>query len=204
MTDPFQLLGLPRRPWLEPDDVKAAFLARSAPVHPDKIHSAPEAEKAAAARAFAELNAAHLALAEPKTRLLHLLTLERGAKPADIQNLPAGLAELFTEVATRCRETDVFLAEKARVTSPLLQVQWFERAQARLEELDLLHQKLNDFHQRLTGELRALDRRWPAPGPDAGAVPAALLDDVEQLYRLYGYYNRWHRQLNERKTGLMI
>jgi len=200
MTDCFQLLAAPRRPWLDPDWLKQQFLDRSARVHPDKIHAASEADKAAAARAFAELNAAHLCLAEPKTRLLHLLELELGAKPKDIQQIPVQLADLFAEVAGQCRHTDGFLAEKARATSPLVQVELFERSQEWLEKLDGLQQKLDAFNQRLAAELQALDARWLAV--DATTRPAVLAE-LEDLYRLLGYFNRWNRQLLERKVALM-
>jgi DnaJ-domain-containing protein 1 len=97
MTDNFALLNEPRRPWLEPDLLKQKFLALSANAHPDKIHSASESDKSAAAKQFSELNAAYNCLLEPKLRLLHLLELELGAKPKDIQTDPAALADLFAE-----------------------------------------------------------------------------------------------------------
>ena len=135
MTDYFALLNEPRRPWLEPEALKAKFLALAAEAHPDKQHGANEAEKLAANRRYAELNAAYHCLAEPKSRLLHLLELELGAKPKDVQQIPSALADLFAEVATTCRNADAFLAEKDKATSPLLQVQLFERAQEWVERL---------------------------------------------------------------------
>src|SRR6516164_10776349 len=127
MTDNFALLDEPRRPWLDTDALKQKFLGLSASAHPDKIHSAGEAEKSGAAKSFAELNAAYNCLAEPKSRLLHLLQLELGAKPKDVQQIPPALADLFVEVAAACRDSDAFLAEKRKITSPLVQVGFFER-----------------------------------------------------------------------------
>src|SRR5271169_2956497 len=98
MTDNFALLSELRRPWLDTNALKQKFLALSASAHPDKIHSAGELEKSGAAKSFAELNAAYNCLAEPKSRLLHLLELELGAKPKEIQQIPAALADLFAEV----------------------------------------------------------------------------------------------------------
>ena len=122
MTDYFALLDEPRRPWLEPEALKAKFLKLAAETHPDKQPALNETEKAAANRSYAELNAAYHCLAEPKSRLLHLLELELGAKPKDVQQIPSALADLFAEVATTCRNADAFLTEKNKVTSPLLQV----------------------------------------------------------------------------------
>jgi curved DNA-binding protein CbpA len=200
MTDYFALLGEPRRPWLEPAAIREKFLARSGGLHPDKIHAASDAEKAAAAAAFAELNAAQLCLADPKARLRHLLELERGAKPADIQQIPSALAGLFIEVSTACRNVDTLLAEKAATTSPLLLVGCFERSQAWIETLDALRLRLQEFDRQLADQLKALDAKWPAA---EAASHAALLAEAEELYRLFGYFNRWNRQLTERKLLLM-
>ncbi len=116
MTDYFVLLDEPRRPWLEPEALKSKFLALAAGAHPDKQHNADELQKAAVNRRYAELNAAYRCLTEPKSRLLHLLQLELGAKPAEVQKIPSALADLFAEVATTCRNADTFLAEKNRTT----------------------------------------------------------------------------------------
>src|SRR5476651_706105 len=144
MSDYFALLNEPCRPWLDAELLKQKFLALSASAHPDKIHSGSESEKSAAAKQFAELNAAYNCLLEPKSRLLHLLELELGAKPKDIQQIPTALADLFAEVATSCRNADTFLVEKNKATSPLLQVQLFERGQDWVDKLNVLQRKLNE------------------------------------------------------------
>ncbi len=196
MSDYFALLNEPRRPWLNAEALKQKFLKLSAAVHPDKIHSASDAEKAAATKFFAELNAAYNCLLEPKSRLLHLLELESGAKPKDVQQIPPALADLFAEVANNCRNADSFLVEKSAVTSPLLQVQWFERAQEWIERLNLLQKKLGGLHEQLLGELKSADANWPT------AARPELLARLEELYRLFSYFNRWSRQLQERITRL--
>jgi DnaJ-domain-containing protein 1 len=199
MTDNFALLNEPRRPWLEADLLKQKFLALSANLHPDKIHSANDAGKNAATKKFAELNAAYNCLLEPKSRLLHLLELELGAKPKDIQTIPPALADLFAEVSMTCRSADAFLAEKSKVTSPLLQVQLFERAQDRVETLNGLQRKLNEPREKLTDELKSLDARWISA--DA-ASRREILPKLEKLYRLFGYFNRWNGQIQERVIQL--
>src|SRR5271155_3269440 len=157
MSDHFARLNEGRRPWLDADRLKETFHALSGTMHPDKIHSADQNAKALAARQFAELNAACQCLTDPKTRLLHLLELERGEKPKDIQQIPAGLADWFVEVAKVCRETDGFLAEKARTTSPLLLVQFFQRGQDWVAKLNALQKELNKLRDRVTDELKSLD-----------------------------------------------
>lgn len=197
--DYFSLLSEPRRPWLDTDLLKQTFLTLSASAHPDKIHSASDADKADATKKFTELNAAFHCLAEPKSRLLHLLELERGAKPADIQQIPAALADLFAGIATTCRHADAFLAEKSSVTSPLLQVQLFERGQDWVEKLNALQQTLNALREQALTDLKSLDAVWMQAENNSRTE---ILPKLEELYRLFGYFNRWQNQIRERVVQL--
>lgn len=201
MIDYFALVSEPRRPWLEPDVLKQKFLTLSASLHPDRIHSAGAAAWAGAATSFAELNAAYTCLADPKSRLRHLLELELGAKPKDIEEIPAALADVFADVAMTCRSTDGFLAERSRGTSPLLQVQRFEHAQDWVDKLQALQQKLSGVQGQLLEELKALDGRWVNLAAEARHE---ILSNLEELYRLFGYFNRWNKQINERLVQLAI
>jgi len=201
MTDFFALLNEPRRPWLEPKALKAKFLKLAAETHPDKQRSTNEAEKNAANRRYAELNTAFQCLSDPKSRLRHLLELELGAKPKDVEQIPNALADLFAEVATTCRNTDTFLSEKGKVTSPLLQVGFFERAQEWIENLNRLQKRLGGLREKLSGELNLLDEKWVAT--DA-AARENILPKLEELYRLFGYFNRWHSQIQERVVRLSL
>jgi curved DNA-binding protein CbpA len=200
MTDYFALLKEPRRPWLEPETLKSKFLALASETHPDKQRAGCEAEKLAANRRSAELNAAYHCLAEPKSRLLHLLELEQGAKPGDIQQIPDGLADLFAEVAATCRDCDNFLNDKIKATSPLLQVQQFQRAQEWVERLRGLQAKLAWFNIQLIEELKSLDASWTTQT----AERMALLSRLEELYRLFSYFNRWNSQIQERIVQLSL
>ena len=199
--DNFTLLNEPRRPWLDPNSLKQKFLALSSAVHPDKIHSASQSEKNDASKNFAELNAAYNCLVAPKSRLLHLLELERGAKPKDVQQIPADLADLFAEVATICRQIDAFLAEKTKAVSPLLQVQLFQCAQEWIEKLNGIQKKLTSLNEELSAKLKLLDAQWIIANSPARA---ALLDDLETLYRLFSYFNRWGGQIQERIIQLSL
>lgn len=201
MTDNFALLSESRRPWLDTDALKQKFLSLSASAHPDKVHGADDASRMDAGKSFAELNAAYACLAEPKSRLLHLLELERGVKPNEIQHIPPALANLFAEVATTCRSADDFITEKNKVTSPLLRVQWFERGEEWVEKLKTLQRKLNRLHESLMEELKRVDADWGGTQPGARGD---TLSQVEELYRLFGYFNRWSRQVQERVVQLSI
>ena len=199
--DYFALLNEPRRPWLDADLLKQKFLALATVAHPDRVHNASDSDKAEATKRYTQLNAAFNCLAEPKLRLLHLLELELGAKPKDIQTIPAALADLFAEVANSCRSADDFLAEKSKATSPLVQVQLFERGQDWVEKLNGLQRKLNELREKSSRELKALDAEWIS----ADAVSRReILPKLEELYRLFGYFNRWNNQIQERVVQLSL
>jgi curved DNA-binding protein CbpA len=195
MTDHFALLNEPRRPWLDAAALKAKFLARSAEVHPDRVHQSPEADKLAANQRYTELNAAYNCLREPRHRIRHLLELELGAKPSDLTNVPDDLMEVFFSVGKVFREVDALLVEKGRATSPLLQVQFFERGQDWVEKLGALREKISVRRDVLVGELQAVDAGWET----ATLKPT---DVLLRIWRLLSFYDRWLTQIQERVVQL--
>ncbi len=202
--DNFALLSEPRLPWLDADELKQRFHSLSGPVHPDRVHSAVEEEKLSANQRYAELNAAYNCLREPRDRLLHLLELEFGKKPSDIQKIPPGTMDLFVEVGQTCRDADAFLVEKAKVTSPLLKVQLFERGQDWTDKLHALQQKINGKREELAAELRTLNSVWES-APQIGSadrIAALPLERLEQIYRVFSYIARWSEQIQERVVQL--
>jgi len=204
VTDNFALLNEPRLPWIDPDLLKQRFLPLSAPFHPDRVHGGSEAEKLSANQRYAELNSAYNCLREPKERLLHLLELESGANPSDIQKIPPGTMDLFVEVGQTCRDADAFLAEKSKVTSPLLKVQMFERGHEWTDKLNGLQQKINAKREALSAELREMNSTWQkAPSIGSPERASALpLERLEQVYRTFSYIARWSEQIQERVVQL--
>jgi DnaJ-domain-containing protein 1 len=206
VTDAFLLLNEPRRPWLDADALKSRFLELSSPLHPDRQHGAGEADKAAANTRYADLNAAFNTLREPKDRLLHLLELEQGSKPKDIQRIPPGTMDLFVEVGQICRDVDGFLAEKGKVTSPLLRVRMFEQGMDWTDKLNSLQQRINARRDELTAELRSLNPAWESAPPigSANRAEALPLERLEQVYRILSYVARWTVQIQERSVQLAM
>lgn len=198
MIDYFALLGEPRRPWLDSELLKQKFLALSSSVHPDRVHNLGEAERAAAQERYTDLNAAYNCLREPRERLHHLLDLERGALSKDVQRIPGELMDISLEVGQACREADAFLAEKAKVTSPLLQVTFFERSEGFRDKLQGLRQKIEGLNNRLNEELKQVDDSWQASLEKRGS----LLPRLEELHRLFSYFARWTAQIQERIVRL--
>lgn len=204
MTDYFSLLDESRRPCIDAAEVKAKFLARSAEVHPDRFHEAAEADKLVATDRFAALNAAHNCLREPRERLRHLLELESGCAPENTQQVPPDAMDLFMEVGQLCRDTDQFLEARARVSSPLLKVQWFERGMQWTDRLNALQHKLGSRRDALAVELQTMNAAW-ATAPSAGSPArrdALPLDRLEEIYRAFSYVLRWTAQVQERLVQL--
>lgn len=197
MTDYFALLDEPRRPWLDPDWLKQKFLALSAKVHPDRVHGAGETQKRSAQQRYAELNEAYNHLRHPKERLQHLIEIETGARLQQVQQIPPDLMAFFVEVGQLFKQTNVFLEEKARTSSPLLQVQLFETGQLWLDKLKALQQQLDSRQQQLLTELKAMDARWVEQGKSDPATRATMLLRLEELYRLFSYFARWEGQIQE-------
>ena len=199
VTDLFSLFGEPRRPWLDLEALKKKFLSLSSELHPDRVHNASAAEKEAAHLRLTTLNDGYLRLREPKDRLRHLLELELGSKPKDIQRIPPDLMDLFMEVSQLCRQTDAFLTEKRAATSPLVQVQMFERSQEWTEKLMDLQKTLKARLDELEAQLKGIDAAWPARD---SSTRTATIDRLETLYRLFSYYARWSSQIQERIVQL--
>ncbi len=202
MSDCFALLDEPRRPWLDPARLKEKFLALSTTVHPDRVHGGTEAERSTAQERYTQLNAAYQCIREPKARLQHLLELETGAKPAQVQNIPAEMMQLAQTVGQLCRQADAFLTEKRATTSPLLQVQLFERGQQWSEKVSELQRQLQSHQERLEAELKALDAAWDAKASGGSGTREMALKQLEALYRLFSYFGRWSNQLQERLVQL--
>jgi hypothetical protein len=203
VTDCFALLDEPHRPWLDVDALKAKFLARSAAVHPDRFHNAPAAGRAAAQESYTALNAAFTTLREPKDRLQHLLELESGAKPGNIQSTPAELMDLFFAVGQLCRDVDFFLLEKGRANSPLLKVKMFRRAMEWTNQINALQTRLHAKRGEVEAELQAMNEAWLAAPSEPESRRAALpLARLEPLYRTFSFLSRWAGQLQERLVSL--
>lgn len=195
VMDHFAVLAEPRRPWLDAEALKTKFHVLSAEVHPDRVHEAAPAEKLAAQQRYTELNAAYQCLREPRSRIRHLLELELGAKPSDLTNIPEDLMNLFFAVGKQLRETNTLLAEKAAASSPLLQVELFERAQAAVAPLQELQEQIVARRDLLLAQLKTVDANW-----DRGDRKPT--EELLNLWRWLSFYDRWLGQLHDRVAQL--
>ena len=153
MTDCFALLAEPRRPWLDPAALKDKFHRLGAEHHPD-VTGKDGAD-------FAAINTAYATLADPKTRVKHLLELEfPGAAVQGLQAPPPGITELFGTVARERRGAADFLEKRATMRSPLeITLAAPEKLAAR-DALERLEEKLAQEQQGFLTRLKALDTQW--------------------------------------------
>lgn len=206
VTDYFVVLDLPRRPWLESQDLQNRFLARSAEVHPDRFHSAPAEQREHANQAFTAANTAYQVLRDTKQRIRHLLELERGHPLAQLERLPGAATDFFFQVGGLCRQVDQFLAKnRSNATSPLLRVRHFEAAMRWRGQLQTVQTTLNRKREELERELELMNTTWEALGEvQADRTGSLPLTRLEEIYREYSYISRWLEQVRERMVELAV
>lgn len=90
MGDAFDILGLPVRMDLQPDQVERAYLRRAAGAHPDAAGAGDDS-------ASAELNAARSDLIDPETRANLVLARLGGPNKEQDRSLPEGFLAFIME-----------------------------------------------------------------------------------------------------------
>jgi curved DNA-binding protein CbpA len=181
MTDYFALLDQPRSAWLDPEQLKQAFHAKTLRAHPDVQ------EEQTGDDAFAELNKAYQVLRDPKRRLQHLLTL-LDQLPGKTAAIPREIEELFPAVAGLTRQADAVLQKLARSTSAL--------------GLSLVRAELVRTRQEVDGMLARLHQMHGAAAKELYEVAADASETLQQLYLRFSYLTRWISELEEKKLNL--
>lgn len=179
MPDPFELLGFPRRPWLDEATIRTAFQERARHSHPDA--------RGGDADAFAALNSAQSVLARPASRLRLLAgDAPLPAMPGDIQ--------LGFRVAEAMRQVHA-LHEKERATANVLSRALLASEAILLRhDLDEIIAALEAARAGLDSRLQALDARWPDVTGEELAVLAGE----------YTFLTRWEEQTREGELTLRI
>lgn len=179
MTDHFAALGVPRRPWLDPEALREKFHRLASEHHPDIARGS--------AIDFAALNTAHAILREPHIRIRHLLELEfpGTAIPAAI---PPAIADIFMEVGQLLRDLASFITRLEKTSSPLARALLAGEKSALRERADKWSDSLSALAKSRADDLRAIDAEWPAP-----SCPPRLAALQPQL----AYLAKWTAQLRE-------
>ena len=181
--DCFAVLDQPRRPWLDPEQLKHKYheLARSG--HPDAGHP------------LGVVNDAYRILSDPKLRLRHLLELEGDGSAADVNELPTDLTDLFMETAALVRDADSLLSRKNRSTTTLATSLLQSEAATITERANGLLKTLDQLHHAATQDLKRTDQIWTSD-----RAKAAI--EVRRLIQRFAYLDRWIDQLREKQFQL--
>ena len=189
MTDYFALLGVERRPWIDDEDLKARYHAKTLAHHPDAAcQNADET-------AFPEISEAYQTLRDPRRRLQHLRAL-CGSVERTAAGVPATLQELFMPIGATTQRADALLAHLRLTTNALARgLLHGDTLRAQNDVAQLLAQ-LEKLRIEAVGELRRLDERWDDSSSDC-------LRAAERVELTFTYLDRWIAQLNEKQFQLL-
>jgi curved DNA-binding protein CbpA len=182
MTDCFSLFNEPRRPWLDPDELKEKLHKLSAQHHPDVAGWG--------GIDFAELNAAYRTLHDPKNRLRHFIDLEFPGSLDRQLDVPRDIGRLFETVGRERHSVAGFLEKKVQMKKPveaaLLEPEKLGLLVVLGKLLELLIQKREGFFM----QLRFLDTIWE---DDRAKSEPALIE----IYQSISYIGKWIVQVRE-------
>ena len=161
MVNFFALLGLPARPWVDPDVLRQQHLSLTSQHHPDRLPQGSSALRAnESADTMASLNQAFAIVSSPRDRLGHLHLLLTGQPPSHTASIPNDLVDLFAQMSQVLRATDDFLNSRYQITSPILKAQAYAQGLdwvSRIQELQgAVRQHMSEFDQAL----REFDADW--------------------------------------------
>jgi len=180
--DAFDTLRLPRRPFLDEAEIRAAFQRRAAEVHPD-VAGGGEAD-------FAALTRAYETLRKPALRLRHLLDLVGVESTSSA--IPAELVELFPRIAQALQRIDAFLSRRNLAEGSVARALFSrELGEVRLEAAKV-GMMLAPEHARAVADLESADAAWP----DVSALAALL--------RRFVFLGKWQSQIQEAMLRLEI
>lgn len=176
--NPFEHLGLQRRPLLSEEEIGTAYRKLAATFHPDQ----PGGDDVR----FKELGEAAAILRDPAQRLRQLLMSKGGAEP------PPKAAELFPKIASLLQQADTLIEKQSASTNALAKALLVDPLKNLRTELDFTLNQLTEWHSSLDQELTGVDSRWPEYDEHA----------MNLLADSYSYIGRWESQLRERKLTL--
>lgn len=176
--DPFQILGLPRRPLLSEEEIGTAYRKLAATLHPDQAGGDSSR--------FKELGEAAAILHDPARMLRTLAGVDAGSV------LPSEAADLFPQVAALLQEADSLISRHAAATNPLAKAVLAAPLKKLASDLESLLFTLHGWRSLLDARLNALDAAWPTHEPN----------EVASLADSCAYATRWESQLRERKLSL--
>jgi curved DNA-binding protein CbpA len=188
MIDPFAVLGLPRRPWLNEDALKERFHRLAAEHHPD-VHGGDETP-------FAEINAAHRTLRDTAMRLRCLLALE-GFEMNGPAQIPDDLGRLFMDTGLARQKLETFLNKEESARSPIARAMLAPEKMMVMDAVETQIAALNEIRETLLEEIREIDRAWPRDAASGAQRLAAIAHSL-------AFVGKWLAQLREGYARLAL
>jgi hypothetical protein len=185
MKDPFALLGMEPRPWINTEALREAFNQRAAACHPD---SNPESD--ATAR-FLELNAAYQTLKDPVARLRCLVELSGNIpqqEQKEITSVPQELIALFAEIAPIKADLGNFINQRSAAKSPLSLALLRHEEQKVKTGIAIIEKKLLHEWESSLSSLHTLDEHWMERSP-------ALINSANELATRMRFLQKWMASL---------
>jgi hypothetical protein len=186
MTNFFSALQLPARPWLDPDEVKEAYVRQSEQAY-HRADADADTERAT-------LNQAFRILREPSTRLDHLLALTKG-NGTPRREVSAEISGLFSQTANQLQAADRFLTQLSGKTSVLSRAIHLQEAPGLRADLQSLAATLRAAEDGQLNEVKRLDEVWQED-------PALTREPLAQLAFELTFLEKWQGQLRERLLRL--
>ena len=183
MIDYFALLDVERRPAITEETVKGAYFRKSESLHMDPSRSD---------EVFA-VNAAFQTIANPATRIQHLLRLEFG--DAGGGQIPPDLGELFGTIVEVLQIADLELGSLTTQSSPLLRALAFQKLDGLREGLQQAEKELSQRESCFLAEVARLDQSW-----FENTVHARR--PLAQIALGLTFVQKWLSQVRERKIRL--
>jgi hypothetical protein len=183
MTDYFALLDIERRPAISDEFLKNAYFRKTESFRLNQVES----------DAFSSLNLAFRTLANPATRIQHLLKLEFGdARGGQIES---DLGELFGNIVEALQSADEKFGSLSTESSALIRALAFHRMDGIRESLNESEKELSKRECGLLSELGQLDRMWLEN-------PTQCRESLAQIALSLTFVQKWLNEVRERKIRL--
>ena len=183
MIDFFVLLDIERRPAITEESLKNAYFRKTESLRLEQSES----------DALSSLNMAFQIIANPATRIQHLLKLEFG--DARGGRIGSDLGELFGSVAEALQKVDQEFGSLSVESSALLRALAIQSMDGVRGKLSQIGNELSERERSLLSELDRLDRIWPES-------PAQCRESLAQIALSLTFIQKWSSEVRERKIRL--
>lgn len=193
MNDHFATLQLPRRPWIDPEELQRRFHDLSSAAHPDRRTPAQDSPEDPTGALFQEINAAYQVLRDPVRRIQHFLELKKGMTGQVVEQTPSSLVDTFLDVGGVLQRIDRDIADCQDAPSPMQKALKAQRVFDSVEAAVSLQSRLETRIEGLVAQTQDWDQELGAS--DCDSPDLAALEDIGREWR---YLARWLEQLQER------